>query len=102
MPLPHPGRKAKHVSDVLDQILREINLEDRLCAETVAAEWLELVGSFIAGHSRPDTLKRGTLVVRVIQPTVRYALEGQKLQILQRLQHRFGNRKIRNLKFQIG
>ncbi len=97
-----PGRQVKQLRDVVGQILREADLEERLCAETVAAEWQQLVGSFIAGHSRPDSVRHGTLIVRVVQPTVRYALEGQRRQILQRLQQRFGARKIRNLRFQIG
>lgn len=98
---PTPGRQVKQVRDVVGDILREAGLEDRLCGETVAAEWQQLVGSFIAGHSRPDSVRRGTLVVTVGQPTVRYALEGQRRQILQRLQQRFGPRQIRNVRFQI-
>lgn len=100
--LPYPGRKVKHVDEVLDQVLRDANLDERLCAESVVAEWRELVGAFIAQHSQPDNLRRGTLIVRVAQPTVRFALEGQKAKILQRLQQRFGPAKIRAIKFMIG
>lgn len=100
--LPYPGRKVKPVNEVIDQILRELDLDERLCADAVVAEWQQLVGSFIASHSRPEGLKRGVLTVRVVQPTVRYALEGEKPGILRRLQERFGSRKIRQLRFQIG
>ncbi len=59
-----------------------------------------IVGEFIAQHSIPDRLVAGTLMIRVIQPSVRYELDRTwKPEIIRKLKEQFGEKMIRDIKF---
>lgn len=97
---PHPDRHLHAAGEVARQVLTGMAGADQVAEEEVRAGWGEAVGSFLAAHSEPVSLKRGILKVRVVQPSVRYTLEqGMKAELLARLQSRFGARRIVDLAF---
>ena len=76
---------------------------DRLREDEVKAAWKEIVGDFLATHSEPVALRDGTLIVRVLQPTLHYELDHVwKARLLQKLKERFGARTVREIKFRVG
>jgi len=98
---PRPDRAAQ-IGPTVQALLAGLGLEDRLDDQEIAAAWKDVVGEFLATHSAPVGLKDGTLIVRVLQPTVRYELDRVwKKKILDSLQERFSKTKIRDLRFQL-
>jgi predicted nucleic acid-binding Zn ribbon protein len=88
------------ISDLLIKVVTKLGLNKRIKQEEIAAAWSELVGAFLAEHSEPQQLSHGILSVRVIQPTVRYELDRVwKKEVLQKLQARFGETLIRDVRF---
>jgi predicted nucleic acid-binding Zn ribbon protein len=91
------------LGDCLRKVLDQWGLGEQLRERDVLGAWHELVGDFIARHSAPHSLKDGVLVIRVVQPTVRYELERQwRGEILRKFRERFGARVVRDVKFRIG
>jgi len=77
-----------------------MGLQDRVDEEELRMAWGELVGEFLSSHSSPESLRNGVLTIQVLQPSVRYELERSwRSDVLQRLQQRFGAKKIRNVVF---
>ncbi|MDB6134367.1 MAG: hypothetical protein JWM59_2610 [Verrucomicrobiales bacterium] len=90
----------KNVGDVVGKIMARAGLGERLAEEAVVQEWAAVVGTFLAGHSKPVGLRAGVLQVAVMQATVRYDLErNHKRDILRRLQSRFGRQTVTSLRF---
>ncbi|MFZ4115267.1 MAG: DUF721 domain-containing protein [Chthoniobacterales bacterium] len=91
--------RATAVSEVLTKVIQTLGLKKRLQEEEIMRAWHEVVGDFLAAHSEPQQLAHGTLYVRVIQPTIRYELDRVwKPEIIRKLQERFGNKIIRDMK----
>lgn len=98
-----PTDRSKPVSELLAGVLRSLGLQEHLDQSQVQAAWQQIVGDFIATHSRPSKLRAGILYIQVLQPTVRYELERVwKTEILKKLKERFGARKIREVRFSLG
>lgn len=93
----------RKVGDVVGRVLKKAGIEDRVSHEHIAAEWESTVGDFLAKHSRPVALRRGVLIVAVLQAAVRYDMERRhKRDILARLQQLYGKAKVKDVKFQNG
>ncbi|MDZ4286318.1 MAG: DUF721 domain-containing protein, partial [Prosthecobacter sp.] len=80
-----PFRSA---ADLVGQVVTEAGLADRLRLEEVLAAWQEIVGDFLFRHSKPDSIQRGILTVRVLQPSVHHALSMERTRILKWLQEK--------------
>lgn len=101
-PYARPDR-LKSAADVIGGVMKSLGLGERLRQEQVLGAWRELVGDFIAGHATPARLDRGTLYVRVLQPTMHYELDRVwKTKILTKFKERFGARAVREIRFQVG
>ena len=83
-------------------ILRAAGAEDGLHEDEVRAVWKELAGDFIGRHTEPVSVKAGNLVLRVTQPAMRFHLEQMKPMLLGRIRARFGEGRIKSIKFSIG
>ena len=83
-------------------MLKECKLDDRMKLDDVAAAWRGLVGDFIAQNTAPDSLKRGVLMVRVIQPAIHHTLAMQKGPLLLKLRTHFGEDIIKDIRFRHG
>lgn len=90
------------VADLAPKIVAQCGLANRVKLEDVLAAWEEIVGSFLFKLTRPDTIERGILTVRLMQPTAHHALSLEKVKILKRLQARLPDAKIRDIRFRHG
>jgi predicted nucleic acid-binding Zn ribbon protein len=87
------------VGDLVTQIMAKAGLGNRVKLEDVLAAWEEIVGTFLFKMTRPDTMERGILTVRLMQPTAHHALMQEKVKILKRLQAKLPDAKIRDIRF---
>ncbi|MCB1227849.1 MAG: DUF721 domain-containing protein [Verrucomicrobiales bacterium] len=99
---PPPLPPARGVDQLLRQVLVDLKLEDRAHLEEVLEVWREVVGDFLFDATRPDTLTRGTLTVRLLQPAVHHALMMEKPRILNRLRQRLAHVGVKDLRFRHG
>ena len=104
--LPEPPAKpdrTRSMGESVPQFLTALGLKDRFDADEMMRSWKEVAGDFVAEHSQPVKVEGRILYVRVLQPTLHYDLERTlKKKLLERVQARFGSRKISNIRFTLG
>ncbi|MEO6052885.1 MAG: DUF721 domain-containing protein [Chthoniobacterales bacterium] len=100
---PRPSKdRTIAVADAIGKTLAKFGLEDRLRETEVLAAWRDIVGDFLAQHSKPNRLSEGILFVQVTQPAVHYELDRTwKSEILRKFRLRFGNKVIREIRFRV-
>lgn len=90
------------VAALLPMVLKQAGLAGRMQLEEVLAAWKSIVGEFLFQHSRPDSISRGVLMVRVLQPSVHHALTMERLRILKRLQQQMPDAGIKDVRLKHG
>lgn len=90
------------VADLVGQVVAQAGLADRMRLEEVLAAWREIVGDFLFQSSRPDSIQRGVLTVRVLQPAVHHALMVERSRILKRLREKLKNAGIKDVRLKHG
>lgn len=96
------NKNVSTAGDLVDEILRKQFLADSLDEEEVKAAWKEIAGEFIGANTEPVSAKEGSLILRVTQPAMRFHLEQMKPELLQRIRERFGEDKIKSVRFSLG
>lgn len=97
------ARYTRTTGELVPAVLGKLGLNERLNEDRIMASWSRLVGPFISQHSHPMKLDRQTLVVGVLQPAILYTLDRElKGEVLAKLQAEFGEKVIRNVRFQHG
>jgi len=93
---------AVPIGKVLETVIGNLGLANRVREEEILRAWREVAGEFIAQHSSPQRLVDGILHIRVLQPTMAYELDRTfRAEILAKLKKRFG-RLVRDIRFRIG
>jgi hypothetical protein len=90
------------VADLAPKIVAAAGLADRVKLEDVLSAWQEIVGDLLFKLTRPDSIERGILIVRLTQPSAHHALMLEKPKILKRLQTKLPGAKIRDIRFRHG
>jgi len=103
LPAVRKEREPKELAAEVGRVLKSFGLQEKFTENEVRNAWKEIVGEFIAQHTRPHSLLERLLEVRVLQPSILYTLEREmKPQILSKLQAKFGRKAIGEVKFRIG
>jgi predicted nucleic acid-binding Zn ribbon protein len=90
-------------SQLVPQVMKKLGLEQRLQQSQVFFLWSEIVGSDIARHAQPVSLRNGLLVVTVDHPVWLQELSRyHKPLMLQKVQERIGKKAVRDICFRIG
>jgi predicted nucleic acid-binding Zn ribbon protein len=99
LPEKREGRPLVAVSDAIQVLVTRLGLTERINEDDILAAWREVVGDFLAQHSRPSRLVNGVLHVEVLQSSVRYELDRTwRPEILKKLQARFGKNAVKEIK----
>jgi predicted nucleic acid-binding Zn ribbon protein len=99
----HAQRSASSANQLVPAVMKQLGLEERLQQSQVFYLWPTIVGSDIARHAQPVSLRNGLLVVGCdhpmwLQEITRYS----KPLILQKVQERLGKKVVRDISFRIG
>lgn len=87
------------VGDAVQALVARLGLRERINEADILAAWKDIVGDFLAAHSRPARLAKGVLHVEVLQPSVRYELDRTwRPEILKKLQDRFGKKTVKDIR----
>jgi predicted nucleic acid-binding Zn ribbon protein len=93
---------ARSAGDLIAGILKQAGLAERAQLEEVLEVWREIVGEYLFQQTKPDSVVRGVLLVRLLQPAVHHALTMEKPRILARLREKLGHVGIKDLRFKHG
>lgn len=96
-PVKDPVRNIHHAGDFLDKLLEEVGASGSLEEKQLQDAWSKVAGDFIAKNSKPESLNKGVLVLRVIQPALRFQLEQMKGRLLQNFKRELGEGVIRTI-----
>ena len=90
-------------SQLVPQVMKKLGLEERLQQSQAFFLWPEIVGSDIARHAQPVSLRNGLLLVTVDHPVWLQELSRfHKPLMLQKVQERVGKKAVRDICFRIG
>ncbi len=89
-PVKDPVRNISHARDALEGILKELGALGGLEEKQLIDAWQKVAGDFIAKNAKPESLKKGVLVLRVVQPTLKFQLEQMKGKLLQNFRRELG------------
>ena len=90
------------LSDLLPGVVKELGLSERMMMEEIQAAWRQVAGEVIARGTSPDSLQKGVLYIRLLQPTVHYAVRGEVPKMLQHLAELLGPGKIKDIRCRHG
>jgi hypothetical protein len=94
--------KPEILGEILQKILKKRNIPHTSTDRYLLNIWRRAVGPQIAAQTHPDTLKRGSLFVRVSAPVWLHQLQFMKEEILGKINELSGKEEVRSLFFTIG
>lgn len=101
-PVKDPTRNIHSADEHLDKLLKEVGVTGGMEQERLLAAWQSVAGDFISKNATPESLKRGILVLRVLQPSMRFHLEQMKGKLMQNLKRELGVGVVKQIRFKIG
>ena len=90
------------IGEILRKVLKKKNIPYTATDRRLLDLWTRAVGPQIAARTLPETLKRGTLYVRVSAPVWLHQLQFLKEEILGKFNQLSGKEEVRNLFLSIG
>lgn len=96
-------QRTKHVGQVLDGLLNKWEKEKEKKGGAVREAWAHAVGETVKKHTKPVSLKKGTIVVIVEDTSWLYRLTLEKRNILAKFNEKYsGRKKPTEIRFRIG
>lgn len=99
---PDPKRNIHEPSEFLNRLLKEVGMSDGIEQEKLKEAWSSIAGEFIARHTVPDSIKNGVLVLRVLQPAMKFHLQQMSGKLLENLHNELGSGAVKQVVFKIG
>jgi predicted nucleic acid-binding Zn ribbon protein len=97
------AKPANSTDKLVPLVMKRLGLEQRLQQSQAFHLWPNIVGTEIARHAQPVSLRNGTLVVAVDHPIwLQELARYHKPLILQKVQDRVGKKAVRDIAFRIG
>ena len=96
-PVKNPVRNINHAGKFLDELLEEVGASGALEEKQLHDAWAKVAGDFISKNSKPESLKKGVLVLRVVQPALRFQLEQMKGKLLKNFKAELGDGVIKKI-----
>jgi predicted nucleic acid-binding Zn ribbon protein len=94
--------RPEPVGRVLDTVLKDLGLGDRLAGRRVLEAWPRIVGELAASHSRAVDLRDGELTLQADHPVWRQELSLLSEQIVARCNDLFGEGTVRRIRWDRG
>ncbi len=101
-PMPGEGRLVRRLSEVVPSAMAKLGLAQRFRESVLQDHWSEVMGEFVAAHTRPVGLQRNILTVEVDHSAWLHEMTlFHKKAMLGNLQKRFADLGIRDLRFRL-
>ena len=100
--MPEEGRLVRQLSDIVPSAMARIGLVQRFRESSLQDQWRQVMGEFVAAHTRPAGLQRNVLTVEVDHSAWLHEMTlFHKKAMLQNLRKRFPDLAVKNLKFRL-
>ncbi|NNJ44190.1 MAG: DUF721 domain-containing protein [Akkermansiaceae bacterium] len=99
---PNPERNIHQPGEYLDDLLKTIGLSDGVDEQRLKDVWSLVAGPFVAQHTVPESIRGGVLVLRVLQPTMKFHLQQMSGKLLENLHRELGEGIVKQVVFKIG
>ena len=99
---PNPARNIHQPEEFLQDLLKVIGLSEGIEEERLKEIWNRVAGDFVARHTVPESIRDGILILRVLQPTMKFHLQQMSGKLLENLRRELGGNTIRQVIFKIG
>lgn len=96
------ARTIDKLSSTIDKILKSRGMQSRLQEYRILGQWTRTVGTAIAGHAQPLTLRGSRLLLIVDSPAWMQQLSLMKPEIIAKLNHNLGAQKVREITLKLG
>ncbi|MCP5534715.1 MAG: DUF721 domain-containing protein [Akkermansiaceae bacterium] len=99
---PNPSRNIHQPGEFLDHLLKQIGLAEGVDEQRLKEVWGAVAGPFVAQHTVPESIRGGVLVLRVLQPTMKFHLQQMSGKLLDNLHRELGDGIVKQVVFKIG
>lgn len=99
---PDPTRNIHKPGEYLDQLLKTIGVAEGVDEQRLKEGWGAVAGPFVAQHTVPESIRGGVLVLRVLQPTMKFHLQQMSGKLLENLHRELGQGVVKQVVFKIG
>jgi predicted nucleic acid-binding Zn ribbon protein len=99
---PNPARNIHKPEEFLADLLKVIGLSEGIEEERLKEVWNRVAGDFVARHTVPESIRDGILILRVLQPTMKFHLQQMSGKLLENLRRELGTDNIKQVIFKIG
>jgi hypothetical protein len=95
-------RKLEPVADVLNRVVRALDMERELLSHTAGPVWARTVGEKLSTHTRASQLRGGTLTVEARSAAWMNEVSLMREQIRERLNEELRGAPVREVRFRLG
>lgn len=99
---PNPARNIHQPGEYLDELLKVIGLSEGIDEQRLKDVWGLVAGQFVSQHTVPESIRGGVLVLRVLQPTMKFHLQQMSGKLLENLRRELGDGIVKQIVFKIG
>ncbi|MEJ6573341.1 MAG: DUF721 domain-containing protein [Akkermansiaceae bacterium] len=99
---PNPARNIHQPGEYLDQLLKTIGVSEGVDEQRLKDVWSTVAGAFVAQHTTPESIRGGVLVLRVLQPAMKFHLQQMSGKLLENLHRELGKGIVKQVVFKIG
>lgn len=97
-----PVGEGESLGKLLEGVLANLNLGERLSEQLAQTAWPEIAGRLVAAHSWAEAIRDGVLIVGCDSPAWAQELHMRKHELLGRLAAHLGAGVVRDLRFRTG
>jgi predicted nucleic acid-binding Zn ribbon protein len=99
---PVPDNAVENSRRFIQAVLKSAGAADGMDEERLREAWRDIAGDLVARHANPDSLKKGCLTLKVLQPAMRFQLEQMKPRLLANLKQELGEGVVTSVRFTLG
>ncbi|MFK7909636.1 MAG: DUF721 domain-containing protein [Akkermansiaceae bacterium] len=99
---PKPARNIHEPDEFLSDLLKVIGLSEGIEEERLKEVWNRVAGDFVAKHTVPESIRDGILILRVLQPAMKFHLQQMSGKLIENLTRELGSHSIKQVIFKIG
>lgn len=89
---------CSRAGDWIEGILGSLKISEGVEEGRIRQSWKKVAGDFIAAQTEVVSLKRGVLVLRVLQPAMRFHLDQSRSELLRKVQAELGKEAVREVR----
>ena len=92
-------REAQTLSEILQESLKNLQIDGKIQETRVLAAWPEVVGPLLASHTLGTNINRKVLYVRLDSPLLRNELQMMRQSLIERLNKASGSDTLKDIVF---